>query len=212
MKLVDLNKRIGGNRATVYQKLVTLVDAGWVEVTESGAYRLTLNAVRVAEAALAQANLGERASAVMEALVHETGETASLATLKGAQVSIVKRVEATSVLKADLAVGSLLTLDGSASGRILTAYLSNERLALLAQQGMRLAGPRVLKQVQKDGYAVSAGMDMPEVLAIAVPVFDAKGACYAALSLVAPASRFNAEALLPPLQRAAEELRRLIAG
>lgn len=210
LKLAELNKLVGGNRATLYQKLVTLMDAGWVELTESGAYRLTLIAIRIAEAALSQANLGERASAVMEALVHATGETASLAILKGSQVQIVKRVEATGVLKADLAVGALLTLDGSASGRVLTAYLSNERLALLSQQGKRLAATRLLKQVQEEGYALSAGMDMPEVIAIAVPVFDANKSCYAALSLVVPASRFNADTVLPPLQRAAEELQRLI--
>jgi DNA-binding IclR family transcriptional regulator len=211
VKLAELNKRIGGNRATVYQKLITLVDAGWVEMTDAGTYRLTLTAVRIAEAALNQANLGERAGAVLEALVHETGETASLAILKGAQVQIVKRVEATGVLRAEVAVGGILTLDASASGRVLTAYLSAERLAMLADHGKRLASARVLKQVQKDGYAISAGKDMPEVLAIAVPVFDASDGCFAALSLVVPASRFKSEPLLDPLQKAAEELRKLIA-
>lgn len=211
LKLAELNKVVGGNRATLYQKLATLMDAGWIELTEAGSYRLTLTAVRIAEAALNQANLGERASAVMEALVHETGETASLAILKGSQVQIIKRVEATGVLKADLAVGALLTLDGSASGRVLTAYLSSERLGLLAQQGKRIAGTRLLKQVREDGYALSGGVDMPEVIAIAVPVFDASKGCYAALSLVVPASRFQADTLLPPLRRSADELHRLIA-
>ncbi|RZI98486.1 MAG: IclR family transcriptional regulator, partial [Rubrivivax sp.] len=110
------------------------------------------------------------------------------------------------VLKAKLHVGDTLTLDGSASGRVLAAFLPEPRVALLARRGGQLPGAAVLREVRAAGHALSAGRDMPEVMAVAMPVFDAQGACYGALSLVGPVSRFSAEALRPALAKAADVL------
>lgn len=57
----------------MYQRLVTLTAAGWVEQTEGGRFQLTLRAARLAKAATEQAGLGERTLPVLEALVAETG-------------------------------------------------------------------------------------------------------------------------------------------
>lgn len=206
LRLADITRLLGGNRATHYQRLLTLVQAGWVEVDERGHYRIALHATRVGEAALRHASLDDRAQSVLQALAHETGETASLAMLDGAAVRIARRAEPDGVLKAKLQVGDQLTLDGSASGRVLAAFLPESRLASLQQRGALLPGAALLRQTRKVGHALSAGRDMPEVMAIAVPVFDPRGDCYGALSLVAPVSRFSADALLPPLERAARTL------
>src|SRR5450830_757447 len=105
LRLIDLTNAVQGNRATVYQRLVTLIEAGWVEITDTGAYRLTLHPVRIADAALLQANLGDRATTLLQQLVFDSGETASLAMIKGNQVYIAKRIEAAGVLRAELHVG-----------------------------------------------------------------------------------------------------------
>lgn len=206
MRLTDMARELGGNRATVYQRLLTLVQAGWVEVDERGHYRIALHATRVGEAALRHASLDDRAQSVLQALAHETGETASLAMLDGISARIARRAEPDGVLKAKLHVGDVLSLDGSASGRVLVAYLQQPRADVLAGKGASLPAADLMRQVRKLGYALSAGRDMPEVMALAMPVFDAHGACYGALSLVAPVSRFSVDALQPPLARAASTL------
>lgn len=212
LRLAELAEASGGSRATTYQKLRTLVEAGWIEQDENGAWRLTLHAARVGEAVLKQAGLGERSSRVLQELVLDVGETASLAMLHGVQAQLVQRAEAEVVVRVERRVGTLLSLDQSASGRVLTAFATPELLALLEKKGAVLATAAVLREVKKKGYAISTGKDVAGVQSAAVPVFDARGICIAALSIVTPVERFAGEKYIRPLRRAAEKLRALIAG
>lgn len=212
VKLVELTRALGESRATTYQKLVTLIQAGWIEATDEGRYRLTLHIVRMGEVALEQASLGERSSMILQELVLEVSETVSLAVLSGNCARLVKRVEAEVVVRAQVSVGTLLSLDNSSSGRVLTAFATPEYRDLLDRSGAVLASHSLLRAVQRNGYAVSSGKDVPGVQSIAAPIFDAKGVCVFALSIVAPTDRFDADRLMRPLLRAAQKLNLLIAG
>lgn len=211
MRLVDVASAVAGSRATTYQKLVTLVEAGWVEQTEDGAYRLSLHAAHMGEAALDQASLGERATVIMRELVHEVRETASLAVLSGLNVRIVKRVEAEVVVRAQVRVGSLLSLDNSSSGRVITAFASAEERGALVARGGVLASAAVLEAVRRNGHAVSTGKDTPGVRSVAAPIFDGRARCIAALSVVAPAIRFEAARYARPVMKAAERMSALMS-
>lgn len=206
LRLMDAVRATGESRATTYQKLVTLVEAGWAEQAADGAYRLSLHAARMGEAALRQANLGERATAVMEDLVAEVRETSSLAVVSGVRAQLVRRVEAEVVVRAQVGVGTLLSLDQSASGRVLTAFGSVDLLERLSKKGAILASGTVLRDVRRKGYAISSGRDVPGVQSVAAPVFDRAGTCVSALSVVAPVTRFDATKYLKPLLRAARKL------
>lgn len=212
MRLVDVSQALRASRATVYQKLVTLVAAGWAEQTADGAFRLALHAARVGEAALRQGNLGERSKALLEALVREIGETASLAVISGIEAELVQRVEAEVVVRVQREVGYRMPLDQSASGRVLTAFASDAARAALREKGAQLASDSLLRDVRRKRFAVSSGRDVAGVQSVAVPVFDADGSCVSALSIVAPLSRFDAPRYVKPLLRAAGELTALLAG
>jgi DNA-binding IclR family transcriptional regulator len=212
MRLMELAQALAESRATTYQRLLTLSQAGWVEQTAEGAYRLSMQAARAGNAALEQANLGERSTAVLQELVLETHETASLAALSGIHAQIIKRVEAEIVVRAQVQVGTLLSLDQSSSGRVLTAFATAEQRELLAKKGAALPSPALLREVARKGYAVSSGKDVPGVQSVAAPVFGANGACLFALSVVAPTTRFDAARLVRPLLRRSEKLSTLLAG
>jgi DNA-binding IclR family transcriptional regulator len=212
IRLADLTRAVGGGRATVYQKLVTLLQAGWVEQTGQGAYRLSLHAARMGEAALRQASLGERSRLILQELVAQVGETASLAVVNGVRAELVQRVEAEVVVRVERRVGALLSLDQSASGRVLTAFATPEFRQMLERRGAVLASASALRDVKRKGYAFSTGKDVPGVKSAAVPVFDASGACLYALSVVAPVPRFDGARYVKPLLRASGELTALIAG
>ena len=159
----------------------------------SGAYRLTLHASRVGNAALSHASLGERVMPFLQSLVAETGETASLAVIDGDTCSIVQRVESHGVLRAELRVGALLDLEHSASGRVLAAFADPATLQRLRAGGMKLADEALLARVRKERFAPSSGRSFQGVRAVAVPIFAAGGGCLAALSLVGPLPRFTIE-------------------
>lgn len=208
----DLAAQLKEGRATVYQRLMTLVAAGWVEPLPDGRYRLTLRAARLAKAAAEQAGLGDRAMTVLEALVEETGETASLAVLEGAEPCIVQRVEPHGILRAELRVGATLSLAESASGRVLVAFAPASTLAQLQRRGAALPESALLDQIRRDGHAVSSGRSIAGIRAAAVPVLESDGRCVAALSLVGPVTRFDADRWVPPLQRAAARLVAILEG
>jgi DNA-binding IclR family transcriptional regulator len=212
MRLVDVAKASGMTRATAHQKLVTLTQAGWIEQTADGAYRLALHAARIGNAALAQASLGERVMPFLEKLVAETGETASLAVFDGLHARIVQRVETGGVLRAELRVGALLDLAHSASGRVLMAFASEPFLDNLRNRGVALPDDKLLRQVRREQFAASSGKSYEGVRAVAAPIFDIGGGCIAALSLVGPLPRFSIERTRAPMRRAADAINAFIRG
>jgi DNA-binding IclR family transcriptional regulator len=204
-RLADLARLAHMSRATAHQKLVTLAQAGWVEHT-GGAYRLSLHAAIVANAALQQADLGERVVPFLEELVAEAQETASLAVIEGGAACIVQRVESVGVLRAELHVGAMLDLSNSASGRVLVAFAKDSLLEAWRRRKVELPDQKIVSQVRREKFAISSGLSFAGVRAIAAPVFDSQNNCVAALSLVGPLPRFNAARLRPPLEAAAARI------
>ncbi|WP_051469742.1 IclR family transcriptional regulator [Chelativorans sp. J32] len=212
MRLPEIARAMGLSRPTAYQRLLTLVEAGWIEQDEEGRYRLSMHVCRLAAAALEQADLGSRVQPILEALVHEVKETASLAVLDRGVPCIVSRVESDSLLRAEQKVGTTMSLEGSASGRILTAFADEGTLRRLQESGRPLASEEVLAAARADGYALSSGYTHTGVRGIAAPVFDIQGRCTATLSLVMPETRFKLEAIREPLLRAAEKITKMQQG
>lgn len=64
LRLIDLAHQTDEARGAVYQRLVTLVEAGWIDALDDGTYRLSLRTVPFANVALEQADLapGSRTS------------------------------------------------------------------------------------------------------------------------------------------------------
>ena len=207
IRLADLTRILGEGRGTIYQRLMTLVEAGWLEQPEPGTYRLSLHLATIGQAALEQASFGERATSVLRELALDTEETASLAVLSGIQAQIIKRVETHVVVRAEVRVGTLLSLSDSSSGRVLTAFADSDYRGLLKRKGARLASDKLLREVRDLGYAVSSGKDVPGVRSIAVPLFDKKSNCTAALSVVTPEARFDIDRLIAPLTQASRKLK-----
>lgn len=212
MRLPEVAAAMKLSRATAYQRLFTLVEAGWLEQDEQGRYRLSMHASRLAAAALEQADLGSRVRPTLEELAHDVKEAVSLAILDRGQPTIVSRVESERVLRAEQKVGTTLSLEGSASGRVLTAFADEATLRRLKDSGEQLAAEDVLEAVRSNGYALSTGYTQVGVRAIAAPVFNVHGKCSAALSVVMPQTRFNLEALHGPVIEAAARITKIQQG
>ncbi|WP_274424977.1 IclR family transcriptional regulator [Chelativorans sp. YIM 93263] len=212
MRLPEVAAAMGLSRPTAYQRLLTLVEAGWVEQDEQSRYRLSMHVSRLAAAALEQADLGTRVQPILEGLVHETKETASLAVLDRGVPCIVSRVESDSVLRAEQKIGTTMSLEGSASGRILAAFADEATLRRLKEGKEELASEEILAAARADGYALSSGYSQVGVRAVAAPVFDVHGKCSATLSLVMPETRFNLEAVKGLLLQAARKISELQQG
>jgi DNA-binding IclR family transcriptional regulator len=212
MRLPEIAAAMKLSRPTAYQRLLTLIEAGWIEQDEEMRYRLSMHACRFAAAALEQADLGTRAMPVLEALVLQVKETASLAVLDRGLPCIVARVDSESLLRAEQKIGTTMSLEGSASGRVLTAFADEATLGRLRMSGEEFASEEILAAARADGYALSSGYTHSGVIAIAAPIFDLSGKCFATLSLVMPEMRFQLETFKQPLLDAAKAITRIQQG
>ena len=212
MRLPEIATAMNLSRPTAYQRLLTLVEAGWVEQDEEMRYRLSMHSCRVAAAALEHADLGTRVHPVLEALVQRVNETASLAVLDRGLPCMVARVESESLLRAEQKIGTTMSLEGSASGRVLTAFADAMTLSRLKERGETLASEDILAETRANGYAVSSGYTHTGVVAIAAPIFDLHQKCVATLSLVMPETRFKLDTFKGPLIEAADTITRIQQG
>ncbi|MEM7074400.1 MAG: helix-turn-helix domain-containing protein [Pseudomonadota bacterium] len=207
LRLADVARLIGESRATTYQRLLTLVTAGWMEHTEHGTYRLTVRALRIASGALEQAGLGERVVPILNTLTTATRQTSSLVLAEGPRIYIAQRVEARGVLRADLNVGTELSIRESPSGMVWTAFGPPSFRASLQESGTETAPENRLREVRQAGYAAGGGGEtLLGIRGCAVPVLNPGGTCIASISLFGPEETFDPDAAIPALRAAAAAL------
>jgi len=210
---------------TALRALRTLEAAGFVERGEDGDYRPGLAILELAPAVLASLRLPEAARPRVRALAEETGETANLATLEGADVVYLVSHSGARLLTVNTPPGLRLPAHCTALGKCLLAQLdpADARARLgdgpyerhaRATRTTWAALRRDLAAVRARGYALSAEELEDGLCSCAVPVTAGGGRLFA-LNVSVPASRWSARTvertLLPALDRARAGLALLAA-
>ncbi len=215
LTLAEVAQELGLPKSTVFRLLSTLAGLGYVvQTVKGGAYTLGPAVLGLGHAVLDGLDLREAAQPYLEALFQEVEGNVNLSLLEpgGLEVIYVARLRKREVLSLNLNVGSRLPVHSSSPGRVLAAHLpSAERQALLArvaadpqagawlrERGVELA--EVLEQVRADGYAVVDGEYMPELFALAAPVWDQDGRAVAAVSMAMVKHGENGQQLLERLR------------
>jgi DNA-binding IclR family transcriptional regulator len=209
----ELARIVGSSRGTVHKQLSTLVACGWVEQHGDGRYSLSLLTARIGNAALRQAGLGDKIQDILEAVVVESGECATIAALQRDGALIVQRAESDQVLSANIRVGTVIPLHAGASSQVLVAFATSpEQRELWRRAGVGLPSETSVQKVREAGYAETTDEFLPGVTAISLPVRDELTLRTIALTMVAPKDRMSAERALPVLRAAREEIQDLGAG
>ena len=203
VRFAELSRKIGGSRATNYQKLITLVEAGWVEPVNDGFYQLTLHAARVGSIAFNQAGLGMRMHPIMEQLSAELGESVTLAVLDNDSLYIIEEVLTQDLLRVSYRVGTTMRIENTASGRVFTAFITDTHRAALEAKGNKLPDQTTLETVRREFFATSRRDQKAEILAVGVPIFDPQRRIIAVLSIAGPYDRIDVEKGRQALMRAA---------
>ncbi|MBH1962933.1 MAG: IclR family transcriptional regulator [Comamonadaceae bacterium] len=207
--VTEIARGIGVVKSSAHQLLSTLASHGFVETSAgSGRYRLGVGLMEAGAVASQQLGLGPGVLPMLEALVSEVGETCSLGVLVGTNISLLQRVEAQSVLRVDLKVGTRFPAQTSAIGRVILSEMAQEqRDQVLEQMNLpeheRQAFLQELDKVRQDGCAIVNNIPVEGIGAIAVAVRPSAQGPVAGLVVAAPAFRFNPEAWRAPLQRTA---------
>lgn len=169
-------------------------------------YRLGSAAIAIGARAIADVDLAEAARPVLEHMVRETNETATVSALTGTRRVYLAQVLPDLEVKWTVDVGRAYSLRLASSGRAILAFLPQTTVdAVLAEPVPAEHGPEAaldtatmlerLAAVRRDGVAVSRGERLPGAAGVAAPVIGVHGSVVGAVNVIGPAHRFTDEAV-----------------
>lgn len=221
----ELARRIGVNPSTASRLLATLEEAGVVERSPGGPYRLGLKLLALSDRVLAQLDVRERARPWLAWLVEQTEETATLSVPAGAEAITVDFVPSPSTIVSMARVGRPSVPHATAVGKVMLAFASPsthvtvEAGSLTVYTERTITDPAALeaalREIRESGIAWAVGEREADLSALAAPVLGRGGELVAIVGLQGPRARLPAakrRALREPLRRAAAEISRSIGG
>ena len=217
--LLDLPK------ATVHRLCGTLEERGYLQTRLNGrglqaGHRLN----RLALGVLASAPFSARRRAILETLSREIGETCNIAVPDGTEMIYYDRAETHWPVRVQLAVGSRVPVGATAGGKMYLSSLAPAHrrrvvanLELKRHTSNTIVDPETLHaeldRTAERGYSLDNEEYIDGMVALAVPITDARGRLYATLSFHAPCMRVPFERVtdhLPAMRAAVDELATLL--
>jgi DNA-binding IclR family transcriptional regulator len=218
----ELARRTGINASTVSRLLATLASARYVEhVAETGRYRLSLRFVELGNAVLGRLDLRELARPHLQALVRETGETATLSAPGETDAVTIDFVLSPATIVSVAQVGRPSIGHATAVGKVMLALSAPPaQLGELERFTERtIVAPSELTaeldRVRAQGYATAVEEREEGLSAAAAPVVGRAGELVAILGVQGPSQRLRGPALdavVKPLLGHALELGASLGG
>lgn len=210
--VTELAAELDVHKSTAFRLVSTLEEHELVEQTsDRGKYRLGLGVMRLAAATTARLDVVQEARPVARRLASTTGETVNIAVLADRSALYVDQAIGSSTLQPHNWVGQHIPLHATSNGKVLLAWLPEDRLAELvadlpsytdhtitSADGLR----EELDRVRETGHALAIDELEVGLTAVAAPIRSAHGDVLASLSVSGPSFRMSGERL----DRAVDEL------
>lgn len=201
LSITDLANQFNVDKGSMSRLMQTLAKYGFAEKDpNSRKYILGPQIVRHSRSLLKRTSLRDIAKPYLKQLVDITGECAHLAILAQGQAFYIDQEESTLALRVTTNVGSLAPLYCTALGKIFLAFTNAIVPDELPAHTMRtITDSSMLKRhleiVRSQGYAIDDEEWNLGVRCIAVPVFDYRDKCEAAIGISGPTTRLSLEKL-----------------
>jgi DNA-binding IclR family transcriptional regulator len=222
LTLTELSRRSGLPLTTTHRMTGELTDAGVLERTAAGRYRVGLRLWEVAALAPRALGLRETAFPFLEDLFLATRANVLLAVRDGDETVFVERLSAPGAVPVLNILGRRRSLHASSAGLVLLAHSDPEL------QERVLAGPlrrytsrtlvdpaalrRELDRIRRCGHAVAEGHLSLSAVSVAAPVRDENDAITAALTVVLAADGTDVRRLVPAVVAAARGVSRALGA
>lgn len=225
LSMTQIADQIGIHKSTVHRLLATLERNQFVQRNPAtGTYRLGIRLLQMAYLTLEQNDLRRLAASHLRVLNEKYQENIHLAILDEADVVFVSLLESPQRVKLAAAIGQRLPAFATASGKAILAFLPEDHTRMILEKGMPRftqntpASPEAffedMRQIRKQGFALSEKEYEDEINAVAVPVFDPDRRPVASLAAAGPSYRLTREQMLvigPDLVEAAGKISRELA-
>ena len=199
--ITELAETFEVDKGSMSRVLQTLSNYGFAEKDErTRKYILGPQIVRLSRTLLTRMPLRETAKPYLQKLVDLTGECAHLAILARGETLYLDQVESPSALRVTTGVGTLAPLHCTALGKVLLAFAGAPIPEKPQSYTFRtITEPAAIQhhiqQVNNQGYAMDDEEYNPGVRCIAVPIFDYRDRCVAAIGISGPTSRLPLESI-----------------
>lgn len=224
--LSTLAERLGLPVATTHRICREMERLGYLQrVPGTRLWTVAHRLVGLAADTLTAAAGSVTATAILRELTDRTGEMSSFAVQSGEEVLYVASVESPREVTLSFRAGRRAPLFCTSSGRLFLARLDDAALARYLSSVRRRAFTRytvtdprklaaIVRQIRKQGFAVTSQEYVLHVVGAAVPVVAADGTFFGAVSIAAPAVRAGKDGmrrLVPALKTAAARLAQVLS-
>ncbi|PKL25353.1 MAG: IclR family transcriptional regulator [Spirochaetae bacterium HGW-Spirochaetae-3] len=190
LSLTEIAKRIDLSMSTTSRIVATLENRNYLaRNSDTQRYSLGSRITQIGALGLSNMELRKVALPFMRELNAIYNEGVSLYVIQGDERICVERVESTLPLRRVINVGDRHPLTRGAAGRVLLAYLPEDRRRTLLARD-QFTTEEALKELRHGGYTVSLGEREEGVTSIAAPVQDASCEVVGALAMSGPSVRF----------------------
>ena len=226
MSLTEIAQTGGQSAPTCYRILTTLKQHRIVEFDDvSQLWHVGLDAFRIGMSFLGRTRITEQSRPVMQRMMAETGETANLAILDGAEVVFLTQVETHQPIRAFFPPGTRGPFHASGIGKAIMAYLPEIQFEQAAPDMLEKFTDQTigdldelkseLVSIRRRGYSIDNEERTVGMRCIAAPVFNAHGEAIAGVSISGPSVRVRPEAdeqLGRIVRQAADEITKSTGG
>jgi DNA-binding IclR family transcriptional regulator len=223
LSLSTVASRLGLSKAAVHSILANLEARGYVRRSEeNGRYSLGHRVWELGIAAGERIELRKIAEDELQTLTQLTGESSQLSKyIARGEVLYLHKINSSNPVRAYVEEGARAPAHCVATGRALLAHQTEKEIEAVLAQPLIAYTPNTitdparlrdeLARVRKQGYAINPGEYRGEIVGIAAPVRDHRGAVVAGVSVSGPSYRFNvtrAKSFAPAVMKAAESISR----
>ncbi|MCP2218163.1 IclR family transcriptional regulator [Bradyrhizobium elkanii] len=201
MSVIEIQKRVGLSRPTLYRLLQTLAQRDLIQAEgDPQRFRLSHGVMKLAHVWLNGLEVVVIARRVVEGLREATGETAALFREQDDRGICILECESRHVLSISRGVGHSLSLIQGSTGKAMLAFMDPKRqgalLASIAKSADRARLEDALSFARRNGYATSHGEIFAGAVAVSAPCFDHRGEVVGSVGLYGPSARIDERKLL----------------
>lgn len=209
--LNELTTASGMNKTTVFRLMATLIQAGWVDRTDDGAYRVAMPLFEIGSAALSKLDIRSAAKPFMSELADAFGNTAYLMVPADQGAVCIDLLEGrNSLVVAGITIGSVMPYHAAAGPAVMLAHSK-----ALRDRWVKAGLPAITEQTITDvdrltehldeiataGYSLSVADYLPGVAAVAAPILGRNGSVVASISVGGRAEEFEGTALAAMIEK-----------
>lgn len=191
-----LAKMLDEDRSAVQRTVMTLADAGWIQIAPEPPQRWELAArlFSIAHLPHSKSDLNARARRALDEIRDETGETALLTVPSGVQFIVLAAADSRHMLRMSPDIGEVtLSSAKSATGRAILPYVGRERQIAILGRAPTRAESVEFTATRERGYSISIDDVMRGATNLGAPVFDHRGEPMGAIVVSGPSTRMTVD-------------------